>query len=141
MLRDDVDVSWLLSGEVPGYCYGLNRLLALLLARLHSHQRSRLLDAEARAGADAVILRTGKLEMVEPAPSARLGASPHTCSPGCHANPHRVHVRSTLEPLRPLELLGTFDVTVVRHGIQHRHHADFDGAPVCEQLVPFGSNL
>ena len=123
-------LTWLMSGDVPGYCYGLNRLLVLLVLRLYADRHRRRLVAPANATVDSVIRTGGLLISVHPTPGSRL----HTCGGDCYGIPHDATGMDSATGM-PISL-GTFEVFVVRHGITPQPY--FTPAPVAEQVTPFG---
>lgn len=134
LLNPAVHVTWLVSGETPGYAYGLNRLLAILVARLHalhgSRPRSLSLSTGLAPTGNEVCLNGFKLEQVVPK------GQPHTCGQGCYGIEHEVIVCAAPPRVAPsLHSLGSFHVIVVRHGA--RPQPLFSDSPVSEQLVPF----
>lgn len=140
LLRPHVRLTWLLGGDGPDFCYGLNRLLTLLLLRLHAHAQHRPLEATAdREAADEVMVYGRWLRAVRPAPEDGGGAPPHRCgSPKrCLGQPHLAELGRTPHSLpgERRQPLGPFVLVVVRHGIDHRPL--FRKAPLREQIVPF----
>jgi hypothetical protein len=130
VLRFPGQLTWLFAGAVPGYCYGLNRLLVLLVLRLYALQHSRPFQSPAMTGLNAVIRSEAALLEVRPEP----GSLAHTCGEDCYGIAHEVFA------LDPATLstgsIGTFDVLVIRHGIDSKPY--FTSAPVTEQVTPFG---
>ena len=133
-LDSSVEVTWLVREAVPGYCYGLNRLLALLVARLHAEHTSRPHPKAAAAGytptGREVYLAGFKLAHVVPRGAA------HACGPACYGHEHDVHVLGTFPSVAlGTLLLGRYQVLVLRHGINSTPL--IASAPVTEQLTPF----
>jgi hypothetical protein len=128
VLRPSVEATWLVGAEAPGYCYGLNRLLALLVARLHAHRTGRPLEGRDSAGdipLNQVILYGYWLESVTP-------QTAHACGNSCFGLPHLAGVRGAVTGPHQL---GPVDAVIVRHGVDQQPL--FTWAPVSEQLVPF----
>ena len=130
----NVEVTWLFREAVPGYCYGLNRLLALVVARLHAEKGGRPLPAAHQVNytpsGREVYLPGFELHSVTPAGAA------HTCGPACYGLEHEVRVQGFLSDVAPgIHTLGQFDVIVIRHGPKSKPL--FGAPPVSEQLIPF----
>jgi len=133
VLFPDIRATWLVGAESPGYCYGLNRLLCLLVAKLHAMQWGRP-ETGGRTGSfvltgDEVVLYDAKLRSV-------TAVNGHVCSDRCNGLEHEIHVSggSAFASAGP-HRLGTFDVLVIRHGVAPKP-LFAGGAPIPEQLVP-----
>lgn len=141
LLRPNINLTWILGGDVPDFCFGLNRLLTMLVLNLHAEQSSRdLQTAQARdhdyaEPADEVIVRGHWLQMVTPTEEGS-----HICGEpkGCLGKPHTVHVASDLVPAPSSrwKQLAPFHLVVVRHGVDQAPL--FGRQPIKEQIVPFG---
>lgn len=131
LLKPDVEATWLVGDDVPGYCYGLNRLLASLVARLHAHARGRPYMASARsasAGVPLPVIITGsRANSVTP-----LDPASHTCGTACYGHEHEIEVSLSGGVIQSL---GQFDVIVPRHGIIQTPLIGWP--PVHEQRVAF----
>jgi hypothetical protein len=131
ILKSRVEATWVVATSTLTYSYGLNRLLSILVARLHAHRTGR--DAyHAKAGAvpaNEVVLFGFELDSVQP-----TTAGSHACGSGCYGHEHEVFVRGRSHRSKPISL-GTFDVIVARHGVDQ--NPLFAPAPVSEQLVPY----
>ena len=135
VLKDGVDATWILGGATPSYCYGLNRLLSLLVAKLHAQARGRPVqsDLAAATGSKGIIP-----VMLTDCVVTNVGPVRHrSCSTACQLRPHRVWVQPVPSAASPT-LLGTFDLLVVRHGVDQLPLFS-GGAPVPEQIVPMQS--
>lgn len=137
VLRTDVDleVTWLTTDDYAGFSYPLNRLLTLLVARLHARASSRPLVAKTpqeRFNVHGRPVLCSGLRIDHVVPNA------HSCSDPtvCHGKVHRVHVIDLLAPtgIAP-QPLGNFEVLVIRHGLKSARL--FGDAQVPEQTVPF----
>jgi len=132
LLKPGVQATWLIGDNSPGYCYGLNRLLATLVARLHGHAQNRphidSASSVVRPGVKAPVIITGaRAHSVTPSDSTS-----HVCGSGCYGHEHEVEVSVGPGVTFPL---GLFDVIVPRHGIIQ---APLVGSPpVHEQRVAF----
>jgi len=135
VLRPGISVTWVIGGEVPGYSYGLNRLLATLVARLVARRGERPLTGNAK-------------KLGEPEPECRpvivtglklksLAAfDPHRCDGTCYARPHMARLQRSLDAPSPDDYVtGPFDLVIIRHGVDQRPY--FGGAAVSEQITPF----
>lgn len=127
VLRSDVDATWIVGAAVPDYCYGLNRLLAMLIVRLIAWSRRRPEIAGGphtpALGRNEVMLLSHKLIEV-----AAVGHP--VCGSTCWGMKHEAFVEGVTGPIS----LGQFDFIVVRHGVNQ--HPLFGSAPVNQQLVP-----
>lgn len=130
MLLPGRHVTWMVGGQTPGYSYGLNRLLALLVAKLHAMDTGRVeiggnVSGYVPTGAEVILLGC-KMH--------RLRAM-HVCDDSCNGSDHDVLVSGDgmLVPTGP-HLLGSYQFLVPRHGVIQRPL--FGSAPVTEQLVP-----
>jgi hypothetical protein len=134
ILRPNISVTWNVGSSVPGYAYGLNRLLTDLVARLIAHRgrrddRSDGVPATRGHGDRAVIVLNRKLVLLTPADT-------HVCSKTCFDQPHLATLqRDVLVGGADDFEAGPFDFVVARHGIRHEPY--FGGAAVTEQIVPF----
>jgi len=131
LLRDKVNVSatWLLRHEAPSYSFGLNRLLTLIVARLHARATGR----EWIGSTFDSVKGSGSAILIEQS-IAHVCGSGHSCGPApasCHEEPHDVYLKATPDP----KLLGKFDLIIIRHGM--RVKPLFAAPPVPEQHVPF----
>jgi len=135
VLRPTVSVTWVVGGAVPGYSYGLNRILAALVARLVARRGERPLTGSA-------------MKLGEPEPECRpviitelkitsvAATDGHHCDGTCHARPHMARLQRDLDvPSADDCETGIFDVIVVRHGVDQRPY--FGGPAVSEQIMPF----
>ncbi|MBX3602456.1 MAG: hypothetical protein KF863_17715 [Rubrivivax sp.] len=134
LLNPNVEVTWIVADAAPGYSYGLNRLLVILVARLHATFTGRPLPKAPSRGykpsGNEVYLAGFVLDNVVPAGAA------HVCGPACYGIEHEVNVAARVPFVAPgVHSLGKFDVIVVRHGVNQRPL--FSAAPVSEQLSPF----
>jgi hypothetical protein len=137
VLRTDVEIeaTWLTNDDYAGFSYPLNRLLTLLVARLHASATSRPLVANTprdrfHVHARPVLCSGLRIDHVVP--------TGHSCSDPnvCHGKVHRVHVNDLLAPVAtPPQPLGNFEVLVIRHGLDPAQL--FGNAQVPEQTVPF----
>jgi hypothetical protein len=134
VLRSNISLTWNIGISVPGYAYGLNRLLTSLVVRLVAHrghrdERSDNAPAGVRHTDRAVVILNRKLTLLTP-------ASTHTCSATCFDQPHYAHFQRDRVAPGPDDFdAGRFDYVVARHGIDHDPY--FEGAPITEQIVPF----
>lgn len=136
LLRQDVRATWLMGGEVPPYCYGLNRLLALLVARLCTFRTNRRLHADSATdfAGDPVVVRNHKLDRVAPVDPG------HVCQPKrrfqCYGVHHLAHLRPSGSTTPSATVtLGPFDLIMVRHGV--KQEPLFGSAPIWDQVVAF----
>lgn len=124
LLRKNVEATLLLPCSHADFTYGLNRWVALHLARICAHARGTSL---------AEVLRHNT------ALSRLDSVDGHTCnSPrGCHGKRHLAHaVRSTCQTRSSDEFeIGEFDSIIVRHGLVANRL--FGSASVPEQMVPY----
>jgi hypothetical protein len=134
LFKPDIEVTWLVANAVPDYSYGLNRLLAILAARLHATftgrpQPGRPSRSYKPTGREVCLAGFG-IKHVVPA------GAPHVCGPACYGIEHEVLVEARHPLAAPgVHSLGNYDVIVVRHGVDQRPL--FASAPVSEQLAPF----
>jgi len=130
LLRPDIEATWLVGSDVTTYSYGLNRLLAMLVARLHADHMTRPwkgVDQMHAPPLRQVVLYGYRLKSVTP-----VAPVSHVCGTGCYGHEHEAEVEGTVTGSSPL---GPFDVIVARHGIHQR--ALFASPRVHEQRVPF----
>lgn len=140
VLRPDTEATLLLKCEAPTYSYGLNRLLVLLVGKLHAHQSGRPLSASDAAGdspgsrahrhgrSHAPIFLYGyKL--------SNLDSTSHRCGPGCNiACPHDAEIVGEMTGNK--YSVGPFDFVIIRHGIDQQPLFR-PGAPIPEQMVAY----
>lgn len=124
--QDRVHLTWLLSSPVPTFSYGLNRLLTLLVLRLHELATKRpywCADIGQVNGDKPIVITGARLECVEVV-GAGVFSAYVSSTQGAHTSisPH-VH-------------LGDFDIVVIRHGIEPAPL--FGSPPISEQIMPFG---
>lgn len=124
-----VHLTWVVGGEVPGFSFGLNRLLTNLMLRLHAYRTSRELHGRTPRSPDGqrpVILLGQRIARVDPVA--------HRCVDGrqCYGLLHTVYCGEQDH----LTKIGEFQIVVVRHGIDQAPL--FGTAPVPEQSTPFG---
>jgi hypothetical protein len=140
LLRNDVrDLDVLLVHRCRhfGFCYGLNRFIAVLLAHLHADMRERSLEWVLRHGYGVVAVD----------PERPGGASPHA-HPGlacgdpriCHGKPHWVSVQGadcsgTIAGARVVTIDVPFHSVIIRHGVERKPF--FGHAPFPRQNPPY----
>lgn len=124
LLRRNVAATLLLACSHADFTFGLNRWVALHLARVSAHSRGISL-------AD-VVRHNSALSRVE-------AADAHTCksASACHGRKHLAYaVQSTCQLRSHDEFkVGEFDCIIVRHGVVANRL--FGSASVPEQMVPF----
>ncbi len=123
VLRPNVEVTLVHPCRHFGFCYGLNRVLVLLVTRLHAQQSGRPV---------AEILQSGhEVDAVD-------GAN-HSCGDPwvCHGKPHEVWIRSAdcFASSSSSQLLGTFQSVIIRHGATPQPL--FGTAALPRQVVPY----
>ena len=123
VLRKNVHATWIIGGKTPGYCYGLNRLLILLVAKLHALATSR---PEALSGSKPC-LPTGYEVVLQ---GCRIKGVAGTNN---HQSRVRIFGDGEFAHKDPVNL-GLFDLIVARHGLKQRPFFD-SGAPITEQLM------
>lgn len=133
LLRPHVDATWLMSGASPDYSYGLNRLLAILVARLHSGISGRPRQTGPQAGyaptGTECVLYGFKLDKV-------MAVTPHPCDDSCYDQDHVAVVRANDPTVAGgTHRLGVYNLLVLRHGVDQKPY--FKRPPVTEQLTPF----
>lgn len=125
LLRADVLPYWVVGGDQPGYCYGLNRLLSLIVAQLVAERDG--IPATSRSGQSRLGVAIFGCKVTRVAPIAHSQCDDH-----CHSDGHSVFVSDTSGNET---LLGDFDVIVVRHGVRQAPYFQ-PGAAVLDQIVP-----
>jgi hypothetical protein len=137
LLKPDVQLTWLLGGAYLDYSYALNRVLALLVARLHAEATGRLPWQHAQRFAfqplpatPPVILVGAQAHEVHP---CVLGS--HVCGTACYGHPHIVSAVRKVTGASHTFFIGEFDVIVPRHGVLQTPL--FGSPPVHEQRVTF----
>lgn len=133
VLRDDVDLTWVISSSGLTYSYGLNRLLGLLVARLAAEATGRTLkvatgkqwQAMSAVGARPVMLYNSRVNAV-------AAASAHVHTGSCAHELHNVEVKFLIDGITTT--VDAVDVLVARHGVKVERL--FGGAAIPEQLVP-----
>ena len=135
-LRPEVSVTWVVGGKVPGYAYGLNRILAALVAWLVARRGSRPLAGSSKKLGEPepecrpVIITDLKLKSL-------AAADRHFCDGTCHAKPHYARLQRDLNAAGVDDYeTGVFDIVVIRHGVDQRPY--LGSAAVSEQIMPFG---
>jgi len=131
LLRSDVEVTLIHPCSHFGFCYGLNRLLVLLLAQLHAYATGRKLDQ--------ILNSSTELQAVYPQNNSHSCGNPDVC----HGEPHDVFVQpsycdKTRTNPTPFTL-GVFDTVIVRHGVTAQPF--FKPAPFPRQIVPYNDLL
>lgn len=126
------DVTWVLRSSHPSHCYGLNRLLVILVARLvnsrDSHRPWSTHWLNQPDDPDAVIRSRCTVTAVACQHTPVSTGQPAALDP-CFDQPHQV----TLAPGGP----QLFDVVVLRHGLRNPKAFFGRGAAINEQLVPY----
>ena len=128
-----LQVVWIMRDEVPGYVFGLNRMLSYLLVSVIAHVNQR--------GPQDPVGLFPLHEIVSITPLQRLGGPYHSCGKpdDCYAQPHLVMIASkgsfsSGEPgFRTFS--GEYDLILIRHG--QESIPLLGGASVPEQHVPF----
>jgi hypothetical protein len=111
------------------FCYGLNRLVALVLARLHAEKTYRQLEEVVQGG-----LGVKEVRAAPTVPS-------HTCNDPatCHGISHTVEFEPRQCPLQPprpgLPNPIDADIVILRHGLGR--NSSFGQAPIPNQTVPY----
>jgi hypothetical protein len=132
---NEFEVTWLFRETVPGYSYGLNRLLAILVSRLYSRMRGvsapALLPSGCAPTTNEAYLPGFELSHVTPVDPR------HRCGSTCYGVAHEVFITRAhgAGGTGPIHSLGAYDVLIVRHG--QKQNTLFGAPPVSEQLVPY----
>jgi hypothetical protein len=149
LTRPYVQATWMVGGATPDFCYGLNRFLTLLLAKLHAEYGvpKRKTISEPLAGGtfpaptDEVIVLRHWVQSVEVKDGTVNRSSPdiHTCGDPkrCLGVEHFVQIADKFDAPTgyPRTRLGPFKALVIRHGVEQSPF--FAKAPISEQIVPF----
>jgi len=137
VLRADVSVTWVVGGAVPGYSYGLNRLLAGLVARLLAQRGGRPLTGSGKKPGEPepecrpVIITGLKLKSLTAAPD-----DSHLCHANCYTRRHSARLQADLAAPGPGDYVVEYlDLVVVRHGVEQQPF--FGQAALSEQITPF----
>lgn len=136
LLKPNVRATWVLGGPHLDYSFALNRVLSLLVARLHARATKRPFSATgaqlvAGQNMDAVIVLDARASGATPPTGVT-----HTCGAGCYGLPHTLELMAFPAGGTAAQVpLGPFHVIVPRHGV---HQTPLFGhPPVHEQRVPF----
>jgi len=122
---EGVRVLWVMREATPGFVYGLNRFLSLLILRLIDRLNAR------PAGPPVGLLCEHEITAIRPAVATHVCGNPATC----YSQQHGVDL-TPVGALAGLPLLrDRFDLILVRHGQEPTPL--LGGASVPEQQVPF----
>lgn len=126
--KPDVEVTWLMREPVMTFGFSLNKLLTLLVIKLHAEHTGRPIKSRRP---DAIVIRGQKILHVK-ARGHDCANFNGDCSGLGHAVVTAVEHKTGHEHAHGD--LGHFDMLVLRHGVNQGHL--FGPPPVSEQIIP-----
>jgi len=111
------------------YGFGLNKLLSLLILKLHAEQTGRPLESPDLCR--SIMVRSRKIKHVEPLDHECPDHKGHCFDKGHQVKTVSTHASADAHTGGDI---GTFHVLVIRHGVEQKPL--FTTPPVPEQIIP-----